>query len=609
MNTVGYGDVTPQNDVERIFCIFFIYAACGIFAYTLNVVGFIIQQFKKNKSQFLQNVMIINEYMNKKNINFDLRIRIRKYLEYVWMEEQYRNSEEENAIIDKLSYSLKEELIMETNGKILREIPFFGNSNFSEKTLKKIVFKLKEFHYMPGDIIYQRGDHFNNFLYILWKGEAELFMDIFNKDDNCQWIQKIEKAKTFGEKEFIIGCEKEASAKSTSFSTVFVLNFDEFISILLENMEDYTKFIEIKHNASLYNNYLNVHINCGFCFDLNHSITECPFLHLKVSPQRVIQKYCYYNPNERVAWFRKKKKYNALNKQKFYQFVAQTIQQEHIFSEESEMSENVANSSSARIVLDSNNEKKNAFNNLSEFDEAGSEEIISDSNYKIIMQKDICVKTNPDRESTKVNEIKLIDSKSSSVDFEEINKNVHDLNHKTKVLNSKKITSVNSLKIPNVNEKKEKENQKNLVEIEKNVEIDLIQIFEKKMDYENYFPHNNSENIIRLYNQAMERNPFHLTKKTRRNLGRRGILSPSKISKLFSSNFKKEFDNFSPTSKKIPFHQIPFIFNKFDEISLESKINLDRKAIIKLLNTKKKDRKRNIFVRLIRCLINVMKEN
>ena len=85
MNTVGYGDVVPQNDIERIFCIFFIYIAFGLFAYTLNVVGNIIQQISKNKSQFLNNIMVINGYLNKKNINFDLRMRILKYLEYVWI--------------------------------------------------------------------------------------------------------------------------------------------------------------------------------------------------------------------------------------------------------------------------------------------------------------------------------------------------------------------------------------------------------------------------------------------------------------------------------------------------------------------------------------------
>ena len=194
MNTVGYGDLVPQNLTEKIYCICFVYVACGLFAYTLNVVGDIIQKINKNKSHFLNNIMIINEYMNKKNITFDLRMRIRKYLEYVWQEEQYHNSEEEKLIIQKLSTSLKEELLLETNGKALRQIPFLIN-NFSEDTLRKLVFRLKELHYMPGDIIYEKGNYSNNSLFILEKGEIELYMDISKKDETYQVIEKTDKHK------------------------------------------------------------------------------------------------------------------------------------------------------------------------------------------------------------------------------------------------------------------------------------------------------------------------------------------------------------------------------------------------------------------------------
>ena len=305
--------------------------------------------------------------------------------------------------------------------------------------------------------------------------------------------------------------------------------------------------------------------------------------------------------------------------------MAQTIQQEHIFSEESEISENLINSSSsssssARVVSNANEIKKNSMHSR-EFD-ADSEEIISDSNYKIIPQKDSCVKTHSDKEITKVNERNPSDSKLSSVDvisksnltLEEITKTVHEFSYKSKVLNSRTIASVNSLKNANVNEKKEKDNHKNLViENRKEIELDLIQIFEKKMDYENYFPHNNSENIIRLYNKSMDLNPMHLTKKNRRNLGRR-----SKLNKLPSPNLKKNFEfssmayidlKDSVSCKKIPHNPRPSFFHKYDEIFHKNNSNLDRKAIIKLLNSKKKKRNINIFVRLIRCLFNMMKED
>jgi len=263
MSTVGYGDIVAQNDIEKIFCIFFIYMACGLFAYTLTVVGNIIQQSSKNKSQFLNNIMVINGYLNKKNINFDLRMRIRKYLEYVWEEEITNNKAEENSIIDKLSSSLKEELLLETNGNILKGIPFFIY-NFSEETLKKLIFKLMEVHYMPGDIIYQQGDYVNNSLYIVWKGEVELYMDLYKKEAADHVLQKIKQGKTLGEKEFITSCPREVSARSSSFSTVYELKFNDFVSILNENTKDYTKFREIKDKAGLYKNYLDVQIFCDY---------------------------------------------------------------------------------------------------------------------------------------------------------------------------------------------------------------------------------------------------------------------------------------------------------------------------------------------------------
>jgi hypothetical protein len=39
MCTVGYGDIVPYNDVERIVAIFGILIACGVFAYSVNSIG------------------------------------------------------------------------------------------------------------------------------------------------------------------------------------------------------------------------------------------------------------------------------------------------------------------------------------------------------------------------------------------------------------------------------------------------------------------------------------------------------------------------------------------------------------------------------------------
>lgn len=52
MVTVGYGDITPQNTVEKIFSIVYIGMACGIFAYGVSEVGNILKDMYKTEDDF-----------------------------------------------------------------------------------------------------------------------------------------------------------------------------------------------------------------------------------------------------------------------------------------------------------------------------------------------------------------------------------------------------------------------------------------------------------------------------------------------------------------------------------------------------------------------------
>ena len=44
MITVGYGDIVPYNNLEKILCIFIMLIACGFYGYSLNTLGTIINQ-------------------------------------------------------------------------------------------------------------------------------------------------------------------------------------------------------------------------------------------------------------------------------------------------------------------------------------------------------------------------------------------------------------------------------------------------------------------------------------------------------------------------------------------------------------------------------------
>lgn len=50
--TVGYGDITPVNNTEKIYSIFVILFGCMILPYSINCIGIVIQSMNKNENQF-----------------------------------------------------------------------------------------------------------------------------------------------------------------------------------------------------------------------------------------------------------------------------------------------------------------------------------------------------------------------------------------------------------------------------------------------------------------------------------------------------------------------------------------------------------------------------
>ena len=152
--TVGYGDITPVNNFEKLYCMLVILFGGMIFPYSVNTIGLIIQDIQKDQKKYEDTLDVINSYMHRKKINSDLQTRVREYLNFIWREEKSQNVEQEEKVINSLSNSLKEELNLESYGFFLKNNPLFTNF-FSEGTLKKMVTIMKEVFLTPDDQIFQ----------------------------------------------------------------------------------------------------------------------------------------------------------------------------------------------------------------------------------------------------------------------------------------------------------------------------------------------------------------------------------------------------------------------------------------------------------------------
>ena len=52
MITIGYGDITPANNFEKIYIIFISLLASGVFAYAVNTIGSIFKEIEEKTTTY-----------------------------------------------------------------------------------------------------------------------------------------------------------------------------------------------------------------------------------------------------------------------------------------------------------------------------------------------------------------------------------------------------------------------------------------------------------------------------------------------------------------------------------------------------------------------------
>ncbi|CAD8055062.1 unnamed protein product [Paramecium sonneborni] len=309
MFTVGYGDLTPQSDLEYTICIIFIMIFSIQLPYSVNTVGTIIDEISKYSEQKLQKLRIINTYMTKKKISFQLQFQIREYLNYYWEMENTQQSNEEQVIIEQLSEQLREQLMVEANSVVLNNCSLFKN-NFSQEFKKALVKKIRSISIQPENIIDYSTEpdaYQNAYLTFVESGEVEVQLSdqIFSLGTT---FHKLTPGSIFGLYEFITGQEHKEVYKSVGFTKLLILPRSAFIKILKEFQEDREKFCQIRDNL-LYNfskqSLKNLDISCYVCQSREHRFKDCPLLHFCPDKERIIKSFTFVKEQTREKSIRR----------------------------------------------------------------------------------------------------------------------------------------------------------------------------------------------------------------------------------------------------------------------------------------------------------------
>jgi len=149
MLTIGYGDKVSKTKQEKIFNIFAMLITCCVFISIMNKIGQLIDDLNNRHIFINEKISVVNQYLDEKTKDNSLKLRVRKYLEYIF-EEKHRLAKEGHEIVSNLSNSLKLEIFQNLNSEILGKMSILKNT-FSWNFLCSLTNSMFEISFTPED--------------------------------------------------------------------------------------------------------------------------------------------------------------------------------------------------------------------------------------------------------------------------------------------------------------------------------------------------------------------------------------------------------------------------------------------------------------------------
>ncbi|MFT5137136.1 MAG: hypothetical protein ACI8XV_002173 [Arenicella sp.] len=235
MTTVGYGDITPNRNVEYLFASLAMLLGASLYAYIIGNIASLVSNLDSAKASFSSRVEAVTQYLHYRHVPQDLNGRVRDYYEYLWA--RHRGLKED-AFFDDLPQPLRLDVLLHLTRDLLEKVPLF---KFCSPSLRNVLLMtLKTQTYSPDGHIVREGE-VGKEIYFISRGQAEI-----TSDEGKNNYGMLEGGDYFGDLSLILGEQRTASVKALTYCEVFILTGDDFNRI----KNEYPEFKEVLKKTS-----------------------------------------------------------------------------------------------------------------------------------------------------------------------------------------------------------------------------------------------------------------------------------------------------------------------------------------------------------------------
>ncbi|KRX06829.1 Cyclic nucleotide-binding protein [Pseudocohnilembus persalinus] len=316
MSTVGYGDIVPITQIEKLFSIFILIMSSGVFAYSVNTIGTIFRDIQLQTAKYKKKKYEIIQYMRKRKINPKQQLRALKELEFLFQQQENEHMKG-LEVLQMLSKNIQSEICVSYYGEFLKNSKFAKIAGFSKQFIEDTAKKMQETSLVPEQVLINQ-DTLNERLYFLVEGQLDFYLKQNQCDQTSETkIGKIDQKQEIGLIQFYNGLKNQYEIRSRHMSRLIFIEKEQLLQVLNKYPLDLERFHQIKDNLR-YGPY-NLEENCLICNSWVHQTKNCPFTNCRFPKTQIILRENFKNKySERDEQFKRYKlsTFNALGEKK-----------------------------------------------------------------------------------------------------------------------------------------------------------------------------------------------------------------------------------------------------------------------------------------------------
>ena len=218
LTTVGFGDITPSNGIERAFTICLFIIGTFIFTFIIGSLEKIIAQIDVTSTIYNRKVEMLKTYFKTRpKLSNKIQTLCLSYLDHLWNVRKGAKSEE---VFNILPGNLKTDINYVQVKTMLSRLSVV--KILSIDVHKNIASKMKQDILLPDQILYESGEIADT-LYFLTNGEIQLL----SKSRDMTYTT-VTAPSIIEEGDFLLELRRSCTAKSTQISVLLYLTHDQF---------------------------------------------------------------------------------------------------------------------------------------------------------------------------------------------------------------------------------------------------------------------------------------------------------------------------------------------------------------------------------------------